>query len=231
MCTTGAINLNGFILFKTRDPVAGMIFADEVRIVRDKIKKLIVSNNDGMYGGINDLGVGIVATYVKVRAGQIPYLVDDYIEQILEAKTAKEATKIIESFNPPIGGNIIVADENSSFVIECGPDELIAKEVKDKVIRTNHFLNLPYQSIFYKDSKFKKWTETRFSRATKLLRNVKNIKDIKSLLKDHEGYPDISICNHGKIPTGSAFIINTEKREILHCEGNPCESKFKKYNF
>lgn len=88
MCTTAAISLNGFFLIKTRDPVRGKIFEDDVKLFEDRLKKLIICNDDGMYGGINEKGVGIVATYVKVKERQIPYFGDDYVRKILDTNTS-----------------------------------------------------------------------------------------------------------------------------------------------
>jgi len=231
MCTTGAIKIGGFFLFKTRDPVPGWIFEDEVKEFSDGgIRKLIVCNGDGMYGGINSRGVGYVGTYVKVKDGQSAYFDHDYMKKVLGGKTAKEAVDIVKEFRPFMGGNLTIADENECFVLEVGPDGVEVVEVKDSSVRTNHFFELSYQSLKYDDQTFNKWTHSRFDRAKELLKNVKKWEDLKKLLSDHEN-GELSICNHNRYKTSSAFIIDTKNKRILHSRGNPCEIEFKKYKF
>lgn len=231
MCTTGAIKLDSFFLFKTRDPVPGWIFEDNVKEFKDgDIRKLIVCNDDGMYGGINDKGVGYVGTYVKVKDGQAAYFDDEYMRKVLDGKIAKEAVEIVKNFRPFMGGNLIISDEDQSFSLEVGPDRVEAEEIKDKSVLTNHFLKLPYQSMKYNDPTFNKWTHSRFDRAVELLKNIKKWEDLKKLLSDHEN-EELSICNHGRYQTSSGFIIDTKGKRIFHSRGNPCETEFEEYNF
>lgn len=231
MCTTGAINLNGFFLFKTRDPVFGWIFEDMVKEFKDNnMKKLIVCNDDGMYGGVNDRGVGYVGTYVKIKDEQAAYFDDEYMRKVLDGETVREAVEIVKKSMPLMGGNLAIADENECFVLEVGPDKIEIEKIKDKSVRTNHFLKLPYQSVQYNDPIFNKWTHSRFDRATELLKNVKKWEDLKRLLSDHKN-GNFSICNHSKSQTSSGFIIDTKGKKLFHSRGNPCEIEFKEYTF
>ncbi|MEM5793416.1 MAG: hypothetical protein QXY45_03635 [Candidatus Aenigmatarchaeota archaeon] len=116
MCTIGAKKINGiFYLLKTRDPVPGWMFEDEVKLFDDNIKKLIVCNKDGMYGGVNQKGVGIVGTYVKIKEGQSAYFDDNHIRMVLDSNTAQKALNFIKNFKPTMGGNIILADKRRCF--------------------------------------------------------------------------------------------------------------------
>jgi len=142
ICTTGGKKINGwFYLFKTRDPVLGWIFEDSVKKFEDNdIRKLIICNDDGMYGGVNDKGVGYIGTYVKIKEGQAAYFDDEYMRKVLDRKTAKEAVEIIKEFRPMMGGNLTIADENECFVLEVGPDKI---EVEENQLEQIIFSNSP----------------------------------------------------------------------------------------
>jgi hypothetical protein len=54
---------------------------------------------------------------------------------------------------------------------------------------------------------------------------------LKEFLSDHVNYPG-SICRHGKgVKTTFSVIINLTTQTMLLARGNPCEVKFKEYNF
>ena len=231
ICTIGAKKINRyFYLFKTRDPVPGWVWEDSVKKFEDDVNKLIVCNDDGMYGGINELGVGMTGTYVKVKEGQGAYFDDEYMRKVLDAKSAKESMEFIKNFRPFMEGNLIITDKEKCFALEVGPNRIEVIEVKYNIVMTNHFHKLPYQSIKYDDSIFHKWTHTRFDRAIELLEKTNSRKDLEKLLSDHKN-GKFSICNHDNYNTSSGFIVDPKNTTLWSCRGKPCENEFEPFSF
>ena len=231
MCTVAAINMKGFFIIKTRDPIRGKAFDDGVELFLDTPKKFIIRNQDGMYGGINENGVGVAAANVIVKESQIAFYNNGYVRELLESKTAQESLQILRNFDPPIGGNVIIADEHECFAIECGPEDMDVKNVTIKLVLTNHFHYLPYEPLNFKDPFIKKWSNMRYQRACDLLQYAERFEDLISILSDHQSFPEFSICNHGIIQTSSAFIIDTKGKKIHYCHGHPCNNPFIAYSF
>ncbi|MEI7578417.1 MAG: carcinine hydrolase/isopenicillin-N N-acyltransferase family protein [bacterium] len=244
MCTTFAKKIdNTWYLGKTRDPVSWMRWDDEIKLFAeagDKFRKLLVQNpnpkEDGYYGGINEKGVAIVATYVKTAEEQVSYIRRPYVRLILDAATAEEAVEIIKKFNPLIGGNMFVADKKKCFGIEGGSKSIYVEEIKDQAVKTNHFLHLDEVNLnFSRLPKFKDWTEAHFDRATELLGAAKSLEGLENLLKDRQGSElKQAICTtsaEDECYTYSAVIFDTNKVIAHYAQGNPSEVPFKEYNF
>ena len=244
MCTTAAKSLdNGWFLLKTRDPVEWMRWDDEIKLFetpQDKYKKLIIQNpnpnEDGYYGGINDRGVAIVSTFVKVAEDQVSYIRRPYVRLILDARTAKEAVEIIKNFSPRIGGNMFIADSKKCFGLEGVPEKYLIEEVTQESVKTNHFINLPNQSLSFKeDENFEQWTKDRYLRASKLLKEAKSLFDFQNILRDRENSDkNTAICttaNEDSCFTHSAFIFDTKNIKAYYCQGNPLDNDFIEYGF
>lgn len=244
MCTTAAKFLDErWFLIKTRDPVIWMRWDDEIKLFKtpvDRFQKLLIQNpdlnQDGYYGGINEKGVAFVATYVHVADNQISYIRRPYVRLILEAATAKEAVKIIQAFNPRIGGNIFVADAKDCYGIEGAPSEYFIERVKKEAVKTNHFLNLPYLNLgFTIESGYENWSKTHQHRAEKLLAKAKSVDDLKKILQDRENAENkTAICttrSEEDCFTHSAFIFDTQEPMVHYAQGNPLEVPFQEYHF
>ncbi|MFA5137034.1 MAG: carcinine hydrolase/isopenicillin-N N-acyltransferase family protein [Patescibacteria group bacterium] len=244
MCTTAAKKLHdSWFLIKTRDPVSWMRWDDEIKFFdtkADKFKKYIIQNpdprEDGYYGGINEKGVAFVSTFVRVAENQVSYIRRPYVRLILDAKTAKEAIKIIQSFNPRIGGNMFVADPNSCFGIEGVPKRYHIETIKKPSVKTNHFLHLPNRNLgFDTEPSFEKWSHDHQARAEKLIAKAQDLKDLKNILRDRKNAEkNTAICTtrkEEKCFTYSAFIFDTKRITAYYCQGNPLENNFSKYQF
>ena len=244
MCTTIATKIDrSWMLAKTRDPVVWMRWDDEIKLFNtkaDKYKKLIIQNpnpkEDGYYGGINEKGVAFVATFVNVAENQVSYIRRPYVRLILDAKTAKEAVKIIQSFRPRIGGNMFIADENECYGIEGVPEKYFVEKISGKAVKTNHFLTLPNRNrSFDKEKGFEKWSYDHQKRATELVQDVTSLDDIKNLLRDRKNSDQkTAICtieSEEKCCTYSAFIFDTKKKCVYYAQGNPSEVDFEKFGF
>ncbi len=244
MCTTAAKNIDkSWFLLKTRDPVPWMRWDDEVKLFNsstDKFKKIIIQNpnpkEDGYYGGINEKGVAFISTYVHVAENQISYIRRPYVRLILEADTAKEAVKIINNFNPRIGGNMFVADKIECYGIEGVPHKYLVEKIDTPTVKTNHFQNLPDRNIsFVEDPSFEKWSKDHQIRAEELIREARNTEDLKNILRDRKNAKEkTAICTtkeEDKCFTHSAFIFDTRRVKALYCQGNPIENEFKEFGF
>ncbi len=244
MCTTATTQIdNGWVLIKTRDPVSWMRWDDEIKLFDssiDKFKKLIVQNpdpnQDGYYGGINEKGVAIIATYVQVSENGISYLRKPYIRLILDAATAKEAVEIIKSFSPRIGGNIFVADANECYGIEARLEEYYVEEINKPSVKTNHFHKLKARDLdMIKKPEYLEWSKAHYERASELIRTAYTIEDLEAILKDRKNAEvNRAICTTSKEEecyTYSAMVFDTKNIKVYYCQGNPLEKPFVEYNF
>lgn len=244
MCTTAAKKIDSsWFLIKTRDPVEWMRWDDEIKLYdteADKYKKYLIQNpnllEDGFYGGINEKGVAYVSTYVPVAENQISYIRRPYVRLILDASTAKEAVEIIQSFNPRIGGNMFVADKDECYGIEGAPDKYFIEKVVSPMVKTNHYVHLPYRNLgFANDPHFEQWSKTHKSRAEELIVKADSLDDLQQILKDRKNAETkMAICttrDEEKCFTYSAFIFDTKNVTAYYCQGNPSENPFKKYDF
>lgn len=220
-----------------------MRWDDEIKLFAtsaDSCKKLIVQNpdphSDGFYGGINEHGVAIVATYVHVAENQISYLRKPYIRLILEAKTARRAVNIIRRFSPRIGGNFFVADPRQCFGIEAVPEQYFVEKIIESGIKTNHFIHLPNHNLgFDREPGFQKWSEQHHSRAQELVGTAKSVEDMQNLLMDRKyATENRAICTTDKEEscfTHSAFVFDTRAKAAYYSQGSPLTTPFKRFDF
>ena len=244
MCTTAVKKINSsWFLIKTRDPVSWMRWDDEIRLFAtkaDRFRKYIIQNpdphEDGYYGGINEKGVAFVSTYVHVSENQVSYIRRPYVRLILDSASAKKAVKIIESFNPRLGGNMFIADKNECYGIEGAPEKYFIEKITKPMVKTNHYIHLPMKNLgFGKNRHFEEWSKTHKKRAEELIIKAESVEDLKNILKDRKyAEKGLAICTtkkEEKCFTHSAFIFDTKNKTVYYCQGNPAEKPFVKYNF
>jgi len=244
MCTTLSKRvLDTWILAKTRDPVEWMRWDDEIKLFDtkfDKFKKLLIHNpdmkQDGYYGGINEKGVALVATFIPVAENQISYIRRPYVRLILDAESAKEAVEIIKSFYPRIGGNIFVADKDECYGIEAVPEEYYVEKVEGEMVKTNHYMHLPNRNLTYDwDPTFEKWTKDHYDRATEMIKTANSVEDFENILKDRKNCESkTAICTvkeEAECCTYSGMVFDTKNCKVYYAQGNPLEVGFKEYGF
>ena len=244
MCTTVAKHAsNTWYLMKTRDPVSWMRYEDEIALFdkpQDKFRKLIIQNpisyEDGYYGGINEVGVAFISTFVRTSEDQVSYIRKPYIRLILDAGTAKEAVEIIKSFNPKIGGNMFVADPMECYGIEGTASECLVEQVKESAVKANHFCNLPARNInFDNNPSFEPWSKTHEERASELVAGIKSMEDCEALLSDRKNSENgQAICTtpeEAKVYTYSAFVFDTSNKVVRYAQGCPSVVGFNEYSF
>jgi len=230
MCTIGCAHLNNVYIFKNRDPIRGTPMDEWVeKISIDSSDLLIIKNHRGCYGGLSSFGVGLVGTFVNMVDGQKNYFDGDCVIEILRRGKIKEVQAFL-SHNPErLYGNVICSDGNETYSFEMNGDEVDSVKITDRYLMTNHFQRIQKTIRTISDPFIRQWTHSRLERGRQLLASVSNIENIKQLLSDHEGYPDFSICNHGKIPTASSYIIDCSEKTIFYCTGAPCEHEYVAY--
>lgn len=244
MCTQAVKRINNtWYLMKTRDPVSWMRYEDEIKLFdspTDKYRKLIIQNpvpyEDGYYGGINEVGVAFISTFVRTSEDQVSYIRKPYIRLILDAKDAKEAVEIIKSFNPKIGGNMFVADPKQCFGIEATAKEYCVEEIEHEAAKANHFCTLTERNInFDNNREFEMRSKTHVERAVELVGSVNSAEDCERLLMDRENSDKKrAICTNPdevKVYTYSAFVFDTANRVVRYAQGCPSIVGFKKYSF
>ena len=232
MCTTGAVKIDeSFVLFKNRDPVIPMKANDRPNVFAGKVKRLLVSNEEGSYSGLNEHGVGIVCSFVNLIPGDMVEYARIFLNtlpDLLDTNSLKDTMDKLKKMNKKFAANYVVADEKECYFVEYLPDQKEIRKVEDRVIRTNHFSCNPLDK---RTPESFPWNFKRYERANELIKNVKSIGGLKKLLSDHQDYPEYSICNHGSYaPTGSSYILLLKERKILHCLGTPCNCKYEEYS-
>src|SRR3989339_576313 len=244
MCTQAVKRVNDtWYLMETRDPVSWMRYEDEIALFdkpQDKYRKLIIQNpvpyEGGYYGGINDQGVAFISTFVRTSEDQVSYIRKPYIRLVLDAENVEEAIKIIQSFNPKIGGNMFVADPDKCFGLEATAREYFVEEIRDWGVKANHFIKLPDVNLnFASDPEFKEWSETHYQRASELAGDITCLDDCQRLLSDRENSEKkMAICTtpeEDKVYTYSAFIFDTKNKLVRYAQGCPSLVGFKEYSF
>lgn len=230
MCTIGAVKLEHTYIFKNRDPIRGTPVQEWIETIHFCSKKfLIIKNHQGCYGGLNQEGVGAVGTFVNMISGQSNYFDGSNLIEIL-CKGSINCIKEYLNQNPnKYYGNFICSDGIVTYAFELNGEEVRCSVIDDRYVMTNHFQRIKKPIKTISDEFIKSWTERRLQRSRELIKTVVSCNGIKALLADHDGYPDFSICNHGRIHTATSYIIDCTEKIILYCSGNPCENEYIEY--
>ena len=230
MCTIGTVKLEHTYIFKNRDPIRGTTMEEWIEVIEINNKKfLIIKNHKGCYGGLNQAGVGIVGTFVNMIIEQCNYFDGDNLLKILYNGNIECIRDYLIGNPDKYYGNLICSDGIISYAFELNGNEVDCLPIEDRYIMTNHFQRINKHIRTASDKFIYSWTEGRLRRGSELVKMVSSCDEIKSLLSDHDGYPDFSICNHGQICTAASYIIDCTQKTILYCKGNPCKNNYIEY--
>lgn len=231
MCTIGCANLGKTYIFKNRDPIRGTSTDEWIeKILVNDLKILVIRNNSGCFGGINEYGVGIVGTYVNIIENQNNYFDGLNLITILKQGDIHKVKQFLISNTEKLYGNIICSDGIYTFAFELNGAETNCQLINGYYASTNHFNQINKNIRTIEDPYISNWTNIRLERARELLESANSFNDIIKLLSDHNNYPNFSICNHGEIPTLSSYIIDCSNKSIYYCKGSPCKNAYVRYD-
>jgi isopenicillin-N N-acyltransferase-like protein len=189
----------------------------------------------GISVGYNSAGISLTGNQVNsndMRVG-VPRLL--LVRKILAAKTLGEAIDAALLKERASNYNQVITDASGEiYSIEGSATDYAPLYSTDGyLVHTNHYV-APWMRKFEFDPNGITSSIVRYNRGTRLLK--KNLGRItvdkmKEFLSDHVNYPG-SICRHGKgVKTTFSVIINLTTQTMLLARGNPCEVKYKEYNF
>ena len=189
----------------------------------------------GISVGYNSAGISLTGNQVDsndMRVG-VPRLL--LVRKILAAKTLGEAIDAAILKERASNYNQLITDASGEiYSIEGSATDYAPLYSTDGyLVHTNHYI-APWMRKFESDINGITSSIVRYNRGTRLLKkNLGRITvdKLKEFLSDHVNYPG-SICRHGKgVKTTFSVIINLTTQTMLLARGNPCEVKYKVYNF
>ena len=189
----------------------------------------------GISVGYNSAGISLTGNQVDsndMRVG-VPRLL--LVRKILAAKTLGEAIDAALLKERASNYNQVITDASGEiYSIEGSATDYAPLYSTDGyLVHTNHYV-APWMRKFEFDPNGITSSIVRYNRGTRLLK--KNLGRItvdkmKEFLSDHVNHPG-SICRHGKgVKTTFSVIINLTTQTMLLARGNPCEVRYREYNF
>ncbi|MGF6947868.1 hypothetical protein QF028_000361 [Neobacillus sp. B4I6] len=183
--------------------------------------------------GINEKGISFTFAYVDCDSdlyeGGIGF--KDFGDHILGSfQTLSEIEDYLRNKPVQVHGNFLFADDLGNLLVsEIYPTEKYFKwNPEQVVVRTNHFLNLPYAND-------KEIIETCSILRYQSGLNAINLGDQKDAflflhailcnhhLEEHGSDWGSSTCNHGEtVGTVSSEILDPLNKEMFYCYGPPC---------
>ena len=206
----------------------------------------VTGKASGLSIGVNRYGLAVANTHVM---GTEDPTYDILTEQILMfAKDAEDGLRLtvdqLKSGRKFQWGNLILADLDSTLVIEIARNDHSIEWSERKALRAGHHIMLDTEEILKQhlgsdgvvndvDSII------RVDRGYELFRNVTSVQGVFSALKDHdEGPSQSSICKHssgeGQMSTVTSYVVeidhpgeNGRPKVVFHvAKGNPCTSTY-----
>lgn len=238
MCTIGATIDKETTIFKNCDLIDTTLFY-EPKIKQGKCRYIAFSRkgNPGIYAGINEFGLGIVAadTYTKKKYTEEPttaaYIFNGYEKTVASFKNVDVGLNFLKKYYSSkvcIPDMLLLADKKKAAVFEFIPEKEFGIKVWSKgvVLRTNQFLILKGGKDRNEDVE----SYVRYDAATKLLADKISIAEI---LKNHSrGLSKFSVCRHGnkgEFNTQASIIMYAgEKVNAQYViNDSPCHANYK----
>jgi len=230
MCTLGVKKIHGrFYLFKNRDREYRI--NNRVVLEKGKIKKLLITDSKGHCEGLNEYGIGLIEATLRPARKTRFRTISQISRRILDQKTIEEAIIIIK--NNKTSTNVIISDGGRAYIVEKTPDEFAVTKVFHEGVMTNHSIKL-HKKNGPKLQSVREWTEARYKRAKKLIKNITCFQDVVEFLSDTEGYPNKSILGGDRkdgwwIPTQCSYIYDVKNKKIFFCKTRPDKDHFVEY--
>lgn len=242
MCTIGAVNISRkLIIFKNCDLKDRVVF-NKPKALKGRYYYLAFTRNNrpGLWAGINQFGLGIVAAsaYTKKIYKAKPYTIYNifkgYEKMISNHKSVDEAICFLKNFYKNkikiVPDIVIIADRNKIAVLEFTPPNNFGIKIKKNgyLLRTNQFQILKGGKNKNQDSE----SYIRFKNAFKKIKRSKSVNSIINLCRDHTSGPSkFSVCRHGKnneFKTQASVIMVANKtiRAYYVINNFPCQKKY-----
>ncbi|MBI4786335.1 MAG: hypothetical protein HY782_04735 [Chloroflexi bacterium] len=188
--------------------------------------------------GMNERGLAIADTHVPSRdigPGLARYtLMMDVLEQ---CENVRAAISYLESVRCMGAGNLILVDvEGDMAVLENGfrQSGLIAAN-EDSVVATNHFVSAELRdACVLKSHSPSTYDETRarYATAQSLLKQFSGALDVSHAKQIASHHGPTALCRHRPLndsDTISAAIYLPARRQLLFCNGWPCQGSYETY--
>jgi hypothetical protein len=242
MCTIGAIhNSRELIIFKNCDFEKKLLFyKPQKRKGKYHYLAFARNNRPGLWAGINQFGLGIVAadTYTKKTYKEGPHTTNGifkgYEKTISDYKNVDEALGFLKDFYKNkikvVPDLVMVADREKMAVLEFIPPNKFGIKIKKNgyLLRTNQFKMLKGGKNKNQDLE----SYIRFENALKKIKLGKSVNSIINLCRDHTSGPSkFSVCRHGKnneCKTQASAVMIAGAGVTVHYVINnfPCKKRY-----
>jgi len=242
MCTIGATNNSGkLVIFKNCD-LENKVTFNKPQKIKGRYYYLAFTRNNtpGLWAGINQFGLGIVAAsvYTKKTYKASPHTTHNifkgYEKTISNHKNVDEAIRFLKNFYKNkikiVPDLVMIADRDKMAVLEFTPPNDFGIKIKKNgyLLRTNQFKILKGGKNENQDPE----SYMRFKNAFKKIKRSKSVDSIINLCRDHTSGPSkFSVCRHGKnneFKTQASAIMVADKtiRAYYVINNFPCQKKY-----
>ncbi|TXT56067.1 MAG: hypothetical protein BAJATHORv1_30451 [Candidatus Thorarchaeota archaeon] len=204
---------------------------------------IVTGEQGGLAIGVNRHGLAVANTHVRNTDDPSYHMLTEQI--LMFAKDAEDGLALtrdhLEKDRLYQWGNLILADSDSTLVIELAGNDYAIEWSERKVLRTSHHIMLDTEEVMRADNaeRYDASVE-RVNRGYELVREIKTPQQVFELLKDHgDSKGRASLCKHAEdgnqTHTIMSYVIeldyNTETgkpKVVFHtATGNPCENEYK----
>jgi len=236
------------LLFKNRD-LRSANYKDEIFYDVDCFGvrgiDVFTDNVAGLAVGVNRHGLAAANTHVRNTEDPSYHLLTEQI--LMFAKDAEDGLALVvehlKQGRKYQWGNVVLADSNSTLVIEIAGAEHSMEWSQRKVLRTSHHIMLDTEDAIRAqmgDSQIYEASVKRVERGYDLMRGVSTKNDVFNLLKDHgEAQGQSSLCRHvdptGDLMTAMSYVVEVDyssesgkPKIVFHvANGNPCSTEYR----
>ena len=188
--------------------------------------------------GMNEYGLAVADTHVPSRDIGPGLARFTLMMELLEQQTnVREAITFLQRVKCMGAGNLILADAQGDMVViengfrHCG----VIESTQDIIVTTNHFVSpeLRGQHIL-KINVRETYDETRdrYATAKSLLEQSRGMLDVKQAKRIVSYHGPTALCRHrpkNDSDTISAAIYLPVQRQLLFCNGWPCQGSYETY--
>ena len=177
--------------------------------------------------GVSAAGVAVFINDLRPKDARVGVTWPYVVRRALEAPSVDAARRIVEEAPLSSGHNYLVCDAARAFNIERTGTRCVTRELQGPFAHTNHYTEEALAGMAFKPPEPDGSTVVRLKRARELVRSAASPEE---LLRDHQGAPEKSICNHGeKGRTCAASYVDFGAKTFRALVGRPCEGSFETY--